>query len=190
MKTWTSRLAAVAFLALAASAMAAEVAGVKLDDKAQVGNSDLVLNGAGVRTKVFFKVYVGALYLPAKTADAKAAIAAPGSKRVMLRMLRDIDAESLASALNEGLEKNLAPAELKALEPKVKELTAILTRDKEIKEATVIFLDGIPGQGTRVTANGSERGVVAGDELFPALLRVWLGDKPADEDLKKGMLGG
>ncbi len=190
MRTWTSALATLAMLALAAAAMAAEVAGVKLDDKAKVGEAELVLNGAGVRTKVFFKVYVGALYLPARTADPKAAIAAPGPKRVMMHMLRDIGADSLVSSLNEGLEKNHTPAELKALEPKVKELTAILTQDKEIKEGAVIFLDGIPGQGTRVTANGKVRGTVAGDELFPALLRVWLGDKPADEDLKKGMLGG
>lgn len=190
MTTWAGRLAAAAFMAIAFVAMAAEVGGVRLDDKVKVGDAELVLNGAGIRTKVFFKVYVGALYLPAKSADPKAAIAATGPKRVTMHMLRDIGADSLVSSLNEGLEKNHTPAELKALEPKAKELTAILTQDPEIKEGTVIFLDGIPGVGTRVTANGRVRGTVAGDELFPALLRVWLGDQPADAELKKGMLGG
>jgi hypothetical protein len=187
--SWTSRVAALMFFAVAASAMAAEVAGVKLDERAKVGNAELVLNGAGIRTKVFFKVYVGALYLPAKTSDAKAAIAEPGPKRVMMRMLRDLASEKMVSALNEGMEKNLSAADLKALEPQVKELTAIFTQDQEIKEGTVIFVDGIPGQGTRITADGTVRGTIAGDDLFPALLKVWLGDKPADEDLKKGMLG-
>ena len=190
MRTWTSRLAGLVFLALAASALAAEVAGVKLEERVTVGDAELVLNGAGVRTRVVFKVYVGALYLPARTGDAKAAIAAPGPRRVMMHMLRDLGSDSLTGALNEGLQKNHTPEQLQALEPKVKELTAILTRDKEIKQGTVIFLDGIPGTGTRVTANGKVLGTVAGDELFPALMRVWLGDKPADEDLKKGMLGG
>ena len=49
-----------------AAAAAAEVGGVKLDDKASVGGKELVLNGAGVRTRAIFKVYVGSLYLPAK----------------------------------------------------------------------------------------------------------------------------
>lgn len=191
MKRW----AVIVFLAAALSAgalpsVAAEVAGVRLEEIAKVGDTDLVLNGAGVRTKLFFKVYVGALYLPVRTADAKAAIADPGPKRVMMRMLRDLDSESLVSALNEGLEKNHTQAELKALEPKIKELTTLLTADKTIKTGSVIFLDFLPGQGTRVSADGKVRGSVAGDDLYRALLRVWLGERPADADLKNAMLGG
>ena len=36
------------------SALALEVKGVKVDETAQVGGSALVLNGAGVRTKLMF----------------------------------------------------------------------------------------------------------------------------------------
>lgn len=191
MKRW----AVIVFLAAALSAgalpsVAAEVAGVRLEEIAKVGDTDLVLNGAGVRTKLFFKVYVGALYLQVRTADAKAVIADPGPKRVMMRMLRDLDSESLVSALNEGLEKNHTQAELKALEPKIKELTTLLTADKTIKTGSVIFLDFLPGQGTRVSADGKVRGSIAGDDLYRALLRVWLGERPADADLKNAMLGG
>ena len=59
-----------AWLLLCGAAQAAEVEGVKLADKVQVGGAELVLNGAGVRTRVFFKVYVGALYLRAKSTAA------------------------------------------------------------------------------------------------------------------------
>ncbi|MBP7668921.1 MAG: chalcone isomerase family protein, partial [Burkholderiaceae bacterium] len=52
----------LALLALAGPVMAAEVAGVKLQEKVSVGGKDLVLNGAGVRTRMVFKVYVAALY--------------------------------------------------------------------------------------------------------------------------------
>ncbi len=58
----------VAFLA--APALAAEVAGVKVDERIKLESSELVLNGAGLRTKAFFKVYVAGLYLAAKKTSA------------------------------------------------------------------------------------------------------------------------
>ncbi len=57
------------------SASALEVESVRLSDNVQVGSQTLVLNGAGVRTKWFFKVYVGALYLPQKQKAADVVIA-------------------------------------------------------------------------------------------------------------------
>lgn len=185
-------LAGMALLLGAVSvAHAAEIAGVKLEEKAKLADGpELVLNGAGIRTRVFFKVYVGALYLPAKAGDPKAILADPGAKRVMMHMLRDLDSESLASALNEGLTKNHSEDEIKPLQERIAQLTALLTGDREIKTGTVIFLDYLPGQGTRVTAKGQVKGTIPGEDFYRALLKVWLGDKPADGDLKKAMLGG
>ena len=65
-----------ALLALAAfGAATAEVAGVKLDDKMQVESRELVLNGAGLRKRVIFNVYVIGLYLPEKKNDPAAVLA-------------------------------------------------------------------------------------------------------------------
>jgi hypothetical protein len=33
------------------------------------------------------------------------------------------------------------------------------------------------------------RGTIEGADFFQAVLRIWLGDKPADSGLKRGMLG-
>ncbi len=178
------------FLAAAPWAQGAEVAGVKVEETARVEDAELVLNGAGVRTRLFFKVYVAALYLPVKTADARVAIARPGPKRVWMRLLRDLDSAALASALKEGLQNNHSAAELDALAPQIQALIGLLTGDKELKAGTVILLDDLPGRGTRVSANGEVRGLIAGDELYPALLKIWLGDKPADGELKRAMLAG
>lgn len=190
--TMTRLIGGVLALLLAAApwAQGAEVAGVKVEETAKVGEVELVLNGAGVRTRLFFKVYVAALYLPAKTADARAAIAGPGPKRVWMHMLRDLDSAALASALKEGLQNSHSAAELEALEPRIRALNGLLTAEKEIKSGTVILLDDLPGQGTWVSADGQVRGTVAGDNPYPALLRVWLGDRPADSELKRAMLGG
>jgi hypothetical protein len=175
---------------LLAPAIAAEVEGVRLDDKVQVGGADLALNGAGVRTRVFFKVYVGALYLPKKTATADAVLGEAGAKRISMHMLRDLDAEQLLSAFNDGLKKNHKPDELAKLEPQVKQLDSIFVAVKAVKKGDVVLLDYLPGAGTRVTVRGEDKGTIAGDAFNRALLRIWLGEQPADASLKKAMLGG
>jgi long-chain acyl-CoA synthetase len=79
----------MSMLLVASSALAAEVGGVKLDDKVGVGGQELVLNGAGIRTRAFFKAYVGSLYVPAKAGDL-AAVLARGPRRVEMNLLRNL----------------------------------------------------------------------------------------------------
>ena len=193
----TSRAKAFAAVALFAGAglapaFAAEVEGVKLPGtvRAAAGGPELVLNGAGVRTRVFFKVYVGALYLQKKTGDAKAVLSDAGAKRIAMHLLRDLSADQLFTALNEGLRNNHSEGELAKLESQVTQLEGIFKAVKAAKTGDTILLDFAPGTGTRVTVNGESRGAIPGEEFTRALLRVWLGDQPADAALKKAMLGG
>ena len=179
-----------AWLLLCGAAQAAEVEGVKLADKVQLGGSELTLNGAGVRTRVFFKVYVGALYLQQKAGSTDAVLADAGAKRIAMHMLRDLAAEQLFSALDEGLKKNNTPEQLAKLEVQVKQLEGIFKAVKAAKSGDVILLDYLPGAGTRVTVRGDDKGTIAGEEFNRALLRIWLGEQPADASLKKAMLGG
>ena len=178
-----------AWLLLCGAAQAAEVEGVKLADKVQVGGAELVLNGAGVRTRVFFKVYVGALYLQKKASATEAVLADAGPKRIAMHVLRDLTAEQLFSALKDGLSNNHSPGQLAKLEPQVKQLEDIFNAVKAAKNGDVILLDYLPGAGTRVMARGDDKGTIAGEEFNRALLRIWLGEKPADSGLKKAMLG-
>ncbi|MDH4151266.1 MAG: chalcone isomerase family protein [Betaproteobacteria bacterium] len=179
-------------LGLSQAAVAAELEGVKLPGTARVveGGADLVLNGAGVRTRFFFRVYVGALYLGRKTPEANAVINDPGAKRIALHMLRELSAEQFVSALEEGLKKNHSAEQLAKLDASVKQLRAIFDAVKVAKEGDSIYIDSLPGTGTRITVNGAVKGTIAGEEFNRALLRIWFGENPADSDLKKGMLGG
>lgn len=183
-------LLALLFATAVISAQAAEVHGVKLDDSAQVGDSALVLNGAGIRTKVVFKVYVGALYLAAKKTDAAAVLADTGAKRVSLHMLRSLSAEKLVHALDEGLEANNSAAELAAIEPQIKAFRQHMAAGGALKEGDVIVLDYVPSKGTQASLNGKALGITEGEAFNQALLKVWLGEYPVDADLKKAMLGG
>jgi hypothetical protein len=175
-------------LLLSVSVLAAEVGGVKLDDKTSLGGQDLVFNGAGVRTRVVFKVYVASLYLPQPAKDLQAVLA-KGPRRIQMNMLRTLSADQLVDALNEGLSENNTPAELSAVKAQVDQLASIMKAFKEVKEKDVVALDFIDG-GTRVSLNGEARGTIPGEAFNQALTRIWLGDKPVQADLKKALLGG
>jgi hypothetical protein len=179
-----------AAVALPLAALGAEVAGVKVDDKARVGPAELTLNGAGVRTRVFVKVYVGGLYLTEKKTSAADVLAASGPKRVGITMLRDVGAQTFNESLNEGFRNNNPPADVERMKPQLDEFAAIINALGEAKKGQVIALDFVPGTGTVVLVNGEAKGKpIPGDDFYRGLLRIWLGDKPVDADLKKGMLG-
>jgi hypothetical protein len=187
---WIAALA-MALLALGAAAQPLEIEGVKLEPTAQLGGAALQLNGAGVRTRAIFKVYVAGLYVPQKANSAAALLAQKGARRVAITMLRNVDADTFASALIEGLQKNHSEAQLAGFKAQIDALNANLKAAGEAKKGDVIHLEYAPDAGTRVVVNGKPQGTaIAGEDFYTAVLRIWLGDKPADGDLKKGMIGG
>jgi hypothetical protein len=175
---------------LAFPAFGAEVAGVKIDDKTRVGSAELALNGAGLRKRFFLDVYTLGLYLPKKTANAADAIAQDGPKRASIHMLRNVGAAAFSDALSEGIRENHTEAEAKALEPRLKALGGIIAEVKEAKKGMTITLDWT-GTATQVGIDGKPAGKpIEGADFYRALLRIWLGEKPVQDDLKKALLGG
>jgi long-chain acyl-CoA synthetase len=167
---------------------AAEVAGVKVDDSIKVGSSELVLNGAGLRSKLFIKVYVGALYVGQRTGTPNAIYDSPQPRRMVMRMLRDLDADTLSSALDDGLTSNHSPAELAQLKAQADQLAGIMKGIGKAREGDTLAID-FSADGIAVSLNGEPRGKIAGAGFAKALLKVWLGDKPVDASLKKALLG-
>ena len=175
---------------VASAAQGAELEGVKLPDKVPAAGAELELNGMGLRRRFVFRVYVAGLYLPQKSQSAASVLAMPGPKRMTLVMLRDVGAQQFSEALLDGLRDNLSAAELERLKPQVDELMARMAQIGEAKEGSTIELDYTPSAGTVMKVNGAPQGApMAGEAFFQALLRVWLGEKPVQEDLKKSLLG-
>lgn len=172
-------------------ARAAEVAGVKFADTLEVApRATLVLNGAGIRKRAFFDVYAMGLYLPAKKAAAAEVIALEGPKRILFVMLRDVGADQFAEALADGMRANHGEAEAKALEPRLQQLISIMAQVKEAKKGMRVELHWTPGSGTRVAIDGKPAGTpIVGEDFHRALLRIWVGEKPASADLKDALLG-
>jgi hypothetical protein len=174
-----------ALLAFSMTAVAGEVAGVKMANSATVEGKTLALNGMGLRTKAIFKVYVAGLYTEKASKDANAIVASDSVKRVEMVMLRDLGKSKIAEAVVEGFEKNS-----KAEMPKLQErLNRFVAQIPDLKEGQKLIITYAPGKGTTLSANGRDAISVPGKDFADALFSVWLGKHPVDETLKKGMLG-
>ncbi len=161
---------------------------VSLPDSVTLDGTDAVLqlNGMGYRTKFIFKVYVGALYTESKVNSRDAVQALKGPKRIALHMVRKVSREKMTAALNEGFEENTSKKQLEKLQSRQKIFNSYFP---DLKIGDVILIDFIPATGTRVTINGEEKGIIEGADFSLALVDVWLGEEPADDDLKDAMLG-
>lgn len=173
-----------------ATAQTVEVAGVKYAPTAQVGGQNLQLNGAGVRYKFVVKVYTAGLYLTAKAASPEAVLAAPGSKRLHVVMLRDIDANELGRLFTRGMQDNAPKEEFSKSIPGTIRMAEIFSSRKRLLVGDNFSVDWVPGVGTTVLVNGKAQGEpVKEPEFFAALAKIWLGSKPADDGLKSALLG-
>lgn len=177
-----------------AAVLAAEVEGVRLEEKITLGKSaqQLILNGAGVRHRMaMIKVYVGALYLGTKKTDAEEIIRDVGPKRVAMHILADeVTAKDFIASLNNALAANHIPAELALIESRIRDLNRMMQSVGALNKGSVVYLDYLPGSGTRVTVNGEVKITIKGEEFFQSLLRIWIGKKPVDGRLRDAMLGG
>jgi hypothetical protein len=184
----SARLTAAVLLALfvAGPGQAVIYQGVNLPVSISVEGKTLKLQGVGLRKKLLFSVYVGALYLTMPTTDAAAAVRADEPKRISLTFLRDVDAARIREAFEDGFFKN-SQDRLSALKPRIDAFLSLAAVD--VKKGQELAFTYLPGTGVRVSLAGNPRGVVEGRDVMQAVWSIWLGDIPPTSDLKKGMLG-
>lgn len=178
-------------LCLAGLAQAAvEVAGAGFPDTQLLGTTELRLNGAGQRSRLFFRVYAVGLYLTEKRSDASEVLTLKGPKRLQIVTLRKLTAEQFADALVGGIRKNHSDAELTSLNARVEEFKGAIMAVKTAAKGDIISIEWLPESGTRLSVNDRQQGKdVVGEDFYHALLKIWLGAKPAQEDLKEALLG-
>jgi len=171
------------------SLQAKEVARVNISETISFSDQStkLILNGAGIRTKFIFDIYVGSLYLEKKASSAKEIYILHGEKRISMHFLyNEVSKEKLVNGWNEGFENNHTSEELVKLKDRITQFNNLFV---SVKKGDVINLDFIPTTGTSITIKGKSMGLIKGDDFFIAILKIWLGEDPADGDLKEAMLG-
>jgi hypothetical protein len=172
-------------MVFAAAASAGELAGVTVPDTATVGGQELVLNGLGLRKKAVFSVYVGALYLPAKSSDPEAIIALEAPKRMEMHFVRDVGKDKIAEGWRDGFANNSA-AKLPELQLRLDEFAAKWT---DMSKGDMAAMTYAGGGVLKLEIKGREVGSFQGKEFADAVFACWLGDKPPSADLKNGLLG-
>ena len=181
------RTLAITLLALSVSSLspAVEVVGVHVPDTMTVDGKPLKLNGAGLRKKMLFKVYVAALYLEKPSKDAAAALSSSEVKSMRLHILRGLKGSKVSEAISEGFERN-SKEQLPKLNARLEKLKQMIP---DVAEGDEIVFTWLPDKGTSVSVRGTDRGSIEGRDFADALLSVWLGPNPVQEDLKKALLG-
>ena len=169
------------------SVAAREIAGVAVPESVTLKNKALVLNGAGIRKKLFMKIYVCALYLTAKRTAASEILADPEAKRIVMSFLyKEVGVERQVEGWNKGFRDNNSGEELKGLQDRINLFNSLFTT---VRKGDVIRFDYLPEEGTQVWINDTLNGTVPGEDFFVALLKIWLGPKPAEANLKDALLG-
>lgn len=178
----------LAGLLVSHAALAASIEGHTIPDQLPAAGGQLVLNGAGLRDKFMIDLYVGGLYLPQKSSDANAIIAAdePMAMRLLIVSSR-ITSENLSEAVAEGFEHALGDRQA-AMQPRIDEFLNTF-KQEAINEGDVFEMLYQPGTGTLISKNGKQINTIKGLDFKSALFAIWLGKEPAQDSLKQGMLG-
>jgi hypothetical protein len=175
---------------LATPARAEKIAGVDYPATYSVAGQPLVLNGAGIRYRFVVKVYTAGLYLAAPARSTEDVLGQPGPKRLHIVMLRDIDGNTLGKLFTRGMEDNSTRAQFAKAIAGTLRLAEMFAAKKQLAEGEHFSVEWLPDRGTQVYVNGKAQGApIKEPEFFAALMRIWLGPKPADEALKQQLLG-
>jgi len=166
------------------------VSGIRLADPLDVGGAKLQLNGAGIRYKAIFKVYVAALYLDKKAATPEDVFTASGAKRMSITLLREVDSNELGKSFTKAFEENAPKTEMSKLIPGLLRMGQIFSDQKKLMVGENFTIDWIPGTGAVISVKGKPQGEPIREvEFFNTMMRIWLGAKPVDGKLKDKLLG-
>ena len=187
---WRALAGAALLCTATVQAQTVNVADVRYEQTLKLQDQAVTLNGAGVRYKAVFKVYTAGLYLSQKASTPEAVWAMPGPKRLHITMLREIDANELGKLFTRGVEDNSPRQQVSKLVPGLIRMADIFSKHKKLVANDTFTIDWLPGQGTVISVKGQVQGEPFKEpEFFQALMRIWLGDQPADATLKDALLG-
>jgi len=177
----------LAMLMMATLGNAEEIGGINMPESLKRGQTQLMLNGAGVREKFFMDLYVGGLYLREKSADPGAIIEANEPMAIRLHIVSSmITSKKMEKATREGFE-NATGGNIGPIKVQIEEFISVFK--EEIKEGDIYDLIYVPGMGVQVSKNSEFKSTIEGLPFKKAMFGIWLSDKPAKKSLKKAMLG-
>lgn len=181
---WTLMVASL--LLDPAAARALELGGHELPERVEVAGKRLALNGAGIRQKMVFKIYVCALYLEERSSDPRAILESNRAWQLTMHFMRDVGHHQLLESFTDAFERNNSPQQLASLRDDLERFHEVLN---DLHKGEDLWIAYVPETGTMLHSPSGAMAVVPGRRLADALLRTWIGDRPSDEELKARLLG-
>lgn len=173
---------------LQATAQAPNSAGFPATVK--VENTTLQLNGSGTRYKAIFKVYDMAFYATKKVTTSADAINLEGAKYLQFKALRELPGTDLGLLFIRGMKDNSPPDAIIRHTGSTNRLIEVFSGRKKLLTGETFAMEYLPGKGTVFYIENKPQGAPIGDaEFFAMVLKIWLGQIPADFLLKDALLG-
>ena len=177
-------------LCAAVGAQATVIEGQQFDDRIRLADTELVLNGVGLRAVAWLKGYAAGLYIAQKASTPEAVVAAKGPKRIRMKMMVEVESKEFVKAFDKGMKRNLSEADFAALTDRMAKFDAMVNALVKLKKGDVVDLDYLPARGLVLSLNGVAKGeALPGEDLYAGLLKIFIGPRPVDAKLKAGLLG-
>jgi len=161
------------------------LAGITLPDTIEIGGNTLLLNGIGLREKYWIDIYVAGLYVTSTSQDPTNIITSDTPKRIHTHFIySNVPKQKMIETLKDNIKNNpkIKPETLQEIDKAALWMEDFTTGDE-------LIFDYIPGTGTIFTIKGEVKGIITGKEFMEALFGIYVGNHPASEQLKDGLLG-
>lgn len=165
---------------------AKELGGVHIEESFSTPNTQLVLNGAGIRSKFFMDLYVASLYTPKASQQVEVIIDSPVLAIRLDIVSTMITSDKMNAAINDGF-KNATQGNTQAIEGAIEAFMATFNAPINVGDHFIFILE--KDQGVSSIKNGQPQGQIQDETFRQALVKIWLGDEPAQQSLKEAMLG-
>ena len=187
-RAWPRWAAALALSMASAAFVAPMATAAEFPATQVVEGTSLVLQGHGTRYRTIFKVYDMALYLPRKVQTVEEALQIGGPVRLNFVALRDLPGTDLGLSFIRGLQSNATPEQMQRFTTASNRLIEIFSGRSKVAPGQTFAMEFVPGKGTTFFIHGEQQGAPVGDdEYFGMILRIWLGNAPADSRLKAAL---
>jgi len=154
----------------------------------KVAGKNLVLNGAGIRTKFFHPAYFTGLYLDKKSNNAKSIISANTAMAIRMKFVsKHATLDKVRKGFFNGF-KNASNGNTAAIQSQINQFMQIGFSSK-IKKGDVFDFIYNPAQGIRLIKNNKQLAVIKGLPFKQSLFGIWLSNKPTQASLRKSLLG-
>ena len=149
----------------------------------------LVLNGAGTRYRAVFRVYEMGLYVPRKVGTAEELLALPGPKAIRFFAMRDLESTDIGLAFVKGMRANATAEQTRKYLLASNQLIEVFSARRKLMPGDKFGLQHTPGKGTIFLLNGvPQNEPLSNDEFFGMMLKIWVGESPAEPLLKDALL--